>query len=146
MYTLDISSPNSSPKEKVSGLNYKRFCFDYNGRSCAAEASKKLYYINLDNNESKGKAILSKYERIIKKNVNKDRTAVFYIDNGKYYFNLYNKTTLVFKTVCDMAIDPVNPAIYSNEKNEIIYYERVRYTKEKGKKVSPHMRTVSPNS
>lgn len=126
--------------KELPGFN--RFSFDHNEYNCVAELDHELYYIDLKN-DADPVVILSDYQKIIKKNVNDGRISVFFIEDGNYYFALFNQVERKFKTLFDFGIDPINPFIYSNESNEIIYVEKRRLTYQIKKQPSAEMRSVS---
>lgn len=147
IYTLDVSRPDSQPKLKRDKLDYKNFTFSYDGKSWVGTNRKSLYFIDLYNNDAVPLCILSDFERIVKKDVNKDRVSVLFIENGKYYFALFvrfEKTMRrVFKTLFDLSFQPIEPIIHSNEDNEIIYYEKSFGSSKKVRKANRFVKSVS---
>ena len=141
VYTLDVSSGNLQPSEIRSELSFKKFNFDSTGKSCVAEKGKELFFIDLDRRNDPV-VILSNYDRIVKKNVNFDRTSVLFVEEDKYYFALFVKSERKFKVAFNLEIEIINPAIYSNDKNQIFYYEKDHVSRQKNKQASSYLKSV----
>lgn len=80
---------------------------------------------------------------MLKKNINGKYVAIFFIHNDKHYFALFEGRNRLYKVVCNLDVDPFNPAIYTNSKKQIIYYEKPHVSKKFKKTVSEHKKSVT---
>jgi hypothetical protein len=97
IFLLSAKYDSANTTVLMPNQEYKRFVFDHEGKGCVAERDKELYHIDFNSNDAT--MLMSGFDRILKKNINKDYIAVLFIENDKYYFALFRDDERLYKVV-----------------------------------------------
>lgn len=107
-----------SDKEITKVLNDVKF--NPKGKSCAFSTNNTLYYMDLTRDDSEPLKVLEGYDGIMY-DVDDDRIAISYSEEGQGYLALYEKDALIFRKRSDQY--SYLTSIDSNTNNDLIYIE-----------------------
>lgn len=124
IFIMDASSPTSGYSKVWSNLEFKNFTFDLDGNYCLAEGRNSLYFIDYKN-KTDPVEILTDYDRIVKKNIIKGRVSVLYVQQNKHFFSFFAGVKRVYRVYVKINADPAHTLIYSNDRGQIVYIERL---------------------
>lgn len=96
-----IGKYNVSNKEESEIVSFNKFypsiIPNSDGKACILEHDNVLYYVDLKSGDKEPTKFMEGYEIIRTQNIVKDFCSVFYSEESKYYFALYEKSKLIFR-------------------------------------------------